>query len=229
MENITKTEKGIGFLERILELTTKYPFINFIKSLAIIFLTAVVIGFISNPEWIFEKFREWDDQQHQIKIEMRMKNNEKLHILSEKLLYKVNAQRVLILELHNGNANNAGIPFSKCSATYEALNTNVLPVADQYQEVNLSLIPFAYTLIKEGYWFGDVDTLESIDKSLYYKMKSNGTEHFAAYVIKGVDKPLAFVFVSFTSLNDNHNCLEVKENIYNMGLNIALLLELNKQ
>lgn len=226
MENIEKTEKGIGFLERILEMVKKYSFFDFIKSFILILLTALVIGFISNPEWIFIKYKEWTDREHAERIELRMKNNEKLHILSEKLMYKVEAKRVLVLELHNGLENNVGLPFSKCSATYEALNDGVAPVAEQYQNVNLSLMPFAFKLFEKGYWCGDVDDLKNIDRGLYYKMKSNNTEHFAACVIEGVDKPLAFIFVSFDAVN--HDCVDVRENVRHIALETALLLELNK-
>lgn len=226
MQNIDKTDKGIGFLERILEMVKKYSFFDFIKGFILILLTALVIGFISNPTYIFEKYKEWEDKKHAEQIELRMKNNEKLHILSEKLLYKVKAKRVLVLELHNGNTGNGGLPFSKCSATYEALNDNVAPVAELYQNVNLSLMPFATHLFQHGYWCGNVDDLQEIDRGLYYKMKSNNTEHFAACVIEGVDKPLAFLFVSFDAVD--HDCINVRENVRHVALEIALLLELNK-
>ena len=61
-------------------------------------------------------------------------------------------------------------------------------------------------------------------------MKSNGTEHFAACLIEGVDKPLAFLFVSFQEPIDptTHDCNFVRENIRHIAMEQALLLELNK-
>ena len=60
-------------------------------------------------------------------------------------------------------------------------------------------------------------------------MKSNGTEHFAACVVEGVDKPLALLFVSFDTVDVNsHNCISVRENIRHISLEMALLMELNK-
>ena len=75
-----------------------------------------------------------------------------------------------------------------------------------------------------------VDELSEIDKSLCFKMKSNGTEHFACCLIEGVDKPLALLFVSFKNPVDSttHNCTFVRENIRHIALEQALLLELNK-
>jgi hypothetical protein len=223
-----KTEKGIGFLEKIMVLVDKYSIFQFIKGFFVLLITSMIIWFISNPTYIFEKYTEYSSKIHSERLETRMKNNERLHILSEKLLYKINADRVLILELHNGLSSNSGLPFAKCSATYEALNDGVQPISDQYQDVNLSLIPFATELFNKGYWCGDTEKLEMIDRGLTYKMLSNGTEHFAACVIEGIDKPLAFIFVSFKSKPD-HDCRIVQENIHATALELALLLELNKR
>ena len=90
-------------------------------------------------------------------------------------------------------------------------------------------MPFASYLFEKGYWCGDLTELKSIDKTLYHKMASNGTTHFAAAVIEGVDSPLAFIFVSFNKIDELHSCQEIRENIRHLSLEIALLLELNKR
>lgn len=223
-----KVDKGLGWLDKALNIVEKYKFRTIFKGIIIILIVAATVGFVSNPTYIFEKYKEWSDQQHKELLEKRMKNNEKLHLKAEQLLYRINADRVMILELHNGLENNAGLPFSKCSATYEALNIGVKPIADQYQSVNLSLMPFATYLFEKGYWCGDVEELAEIDRGLYYKMMANETTHFAACVVEGVDNALAFIFVSFKAIGDDHKCDEVRENIRHISLETALLLELNK-
>lgn len=228
MQNLDKTEKGIGWVERLMQLVDKYSIWKFLKAFLIIIATAMLVGIISNPTYIFEKYKEWADNEHSERIEQRMKNNEKLHLKAEQLMYRVSADRVMVLELHNGLENSVGLPFSKCSATYEALNVDTQPIAEQYQNVNLSLMPFATYLFHNGYWCGDTEELAEIDRGLYYKMKANGTEHFAACLVEGVDKPLAFLFVSYQSIPDAHQCDVVRENIRHISLETALLLELNK-
>lgn len=223
-----KVDKGLGWLDKALNIVDKYKFRTIFKAIIIILIVAATVGFVSNPTYIFEKYKEWSDQQHKELLEKRMKNNEKLHLKAEQLLYRINADRVMILELHNGLENNAGLPFSKCSATYEALNIGVKPVADQYQNVNLSLMPFATFLFEKGYYCGNVEDLAQIDRGLYYKMMANETTHFAACVVEGIDNALAFIFVSFRATDDNHKCNEVRENIRHISLETALLLELNK-
>lgn len=226
--NLTAIEKGLGWLDKALQIVERYKVKTILKGFCILAGIAAFIGFLNNPTWVFEQYEKWKDRQHTEALEIRLVNNEKLHVTCEKLLYTVKADRVMILELHNGLENSNGLPFSKCSATYEALERNVNPVADQYQNVNLSLMPFANTIFEEGYWCGNVDELEKIDRGLYYKMKSNGTEHFAACLIEGVDKPLALLFVSFKTVANEHNCSIIRENIRHIVLEQALLLELNK-
>lgn len=228
MSNLENTSKGLGFLEKALSMVEKYKMATIFKGVVIVLIIAATVGFINNPVWVFEKYEEWSNAQHNELLEKRMRNNEKLHLKAEQLLYRINADRVLILELHNGLENAAGLPFSKCSATYEALNVGVRPIAEQYQNVNLSLMPFATHLFQNGYFCGDVEQLAEIDRGLYYKMLSNETTHFAACVVEGVEKPLAFMFVSFNATDDNHKCEEVRENIRHITLETALLLELNK-
>lgn len=222
-------EKGLSWLNQGLAIVEKYKLKTIFKAFLILLLIAGFIGFLKNPTWVFEKYEAWKDKKHTIALEKRLANNEKLHISAEKLLYKVGADRVMILELHNGLENSNGLPFSKCSATYEAIELQVKPVADQYQNVNLSLMPFVNEVFHKGYWCGNVDELEDIDKGLYYKMKSNGTEHFACCLIEGVEEPLAFLFVSFKNPIDStaHDCAMVRENIRHIALEQALLLELS--
>lgn len=226
MENI---EKGVNLLDKILGLVEKYKIKTILKSIVILLLIAATIGFISNPTFIFQKYEEWEKEQHKAKIELRLQNTNKINSILNKALYKMNVDRIILLELHNGNFGNGGLPFAKATATFEALNDNVYPVAEQYQNVNLSLMPFATHLFENGYWCGDTENLIKIDRGLYHKMMGNGTEHFAACVIEGVDTPLAILFVSFKNIDENHNCKIIKDNTRHLGLEIALLLELGKK
>lgn len=223
-------ERGLGWLDRGLAIVDKYRIKTIFKAFFILLCVAGFIAFIKNPTWVFEQYDKWKKKEHELALEQRLVNNEKLHISSEKLLYKVGADRVMILELHNGLENANGLPFSKCSATYEALELNTMPVAEEYQNVNLSLMPFIHVVFQKGYWCGDVEEIKEIDRGLYYKMKSNGTEHFAACLIEGIDKPLALLFVSFKKDSNElqHDCNIVRENIRHIALEQALLLELNK-
>ena len=218
---------GFGWIERALNIIDKYRIKTIFKGVFLVVTIMFTVKFVENPTYIFEKYKEWETRQHTIALEKRMKNNAQIQTLCEKLLYKLNAKRVVVLELHNGLTSNGNLPFAKCSATYEALNDGVAPVSQQYQNTNLTLMPFAFELFKTNYFCGDSKQLLDIDKGLYYKLMSNGTEHFACSVVNGVDKPLAIIMVSFEEVVDEvHNCEEVHNAIHQFALELALLMEI---
>lgn len=225
-----KINNGINWVEKTLQIVEKYKCFTILKALGLILVIAMLIAFLSNPTYVFEKYDEWREKQHTEKLTHRLQHNEKIHILTEKLLYRTNADRVLLLELHNGVSNNSGLPFAKCTATYEALQDGVPPVSHLYNELNLSLMPFATTLLQDGYWCGNTEELKDIDRALCYKMLGNEISHFCGVLIRGIGKkPLAFLFIKFRSVDDTHNCEEVKKIIDDTTLQISLLLELNNE
>lgn len=226
-----KIDKGLNWIEKTLNLVNKYRIWDFLKAIFVILLIAGTVGLISNPTWLFEQYAKWQEEKHTEKMLTRAENDIKIHSIIEKLNYRTNSSRVLILEYHNGTDGTGGLPFRKCSATYEAINVGVMPVADQWQGNNLSLMPFASYMATQGYWCGNTDDMENIDRSLSYRLKSYGIEHFSAVTIEGVDKPLAMMIVAYdaphSSEEERHNCMEVRENIRHCSLEIALLLQLN--
>lgn len=226
-----KIDKGLNWVEKTLDLVNRYRIWDFLKAIIIILLVAGTVGLISNPTWLFEQYAKWQEEIHTEKMLTRAENDVKIHTIIEKLNYKTNSSRVLILEYHNGTDGTGGLPFRKCSATYEAINVGVMPVADQWQGNNLSLMPFASYMATQGYWCGNTSDMEDIDRSLSYRLKSYGIEHFSAVTIEGVDKPLALMIVAYDAPHspeeEHHNCMEVRENIRHCSLEIALLLQLN--
>ena len=227
---IDNTTNVIGWLEKALKLIKEYGIARIISGALLIAFLSIIFWLMFNPTKAFEIYDDWRKRQHDILMETRMENAPVIQNSLDKLTYKVNASRSLVLELHNGKTNNGGIPFTKCSATYEALNIGCTPVAAHYQEQNLSLIPFVSHLFEKGYWCGDVDELLSIDKALCYKLKSNGTEHFAACIIEGIDKPLAILFVSFDKIPDNnHDCSAVRDNIRHISLELSVYFEVEQR
>jgi hypothetical protein len=222
---IENTNAVLGYLEKGLRLIKEYGISRILTGAVVIALLSIVFYFLFNPTKAFEVYSEWETSRHHKLMELRMDNTPKIQTLIDKLTYRVDASRVLLLELHNGNTSNGGIPFTKCSATFEGLNIGTYPVANQYQNQNLSLIPFASYIFEKGYWCGNTDDLLNIDKALYYKMKSNKTDHFAACVIEGIDKPLAILIVSFETPHENEVCNNVRENIRHICLELAVLME----
>ncbi len=226
---ITDTGLYLGWLESALNLVKQYGITKILIVTFLISLISTYFYIIFNPEAAFDAYDRWKQITHTELFDLRMENAPKIQNLIDKLTFKVDASRTMVLELHNGSDGVGGLPFTKCSATYESLNIGAHPVASQYQNQNMSLIPFATFIFEKGYWCGNTDELIQIDRALYHKMKSNNTEHFAACVIEGIDKPLAILIVSFEKIPDEtHNCEEIRENIRHISMELSVFLEVEK-
>lgn len=226
---ITDTGLYLGWLESALNLVKQHGITKILIVTFLISLISTYFYIIFNPEAAFDAYDRWKQITHTELFDLRMENAPKIQNLIDKLTFKVDASRSMVLELHNGSDGVGGLPFTKCSATYESLNIGAHPVASQYQNQNMSLIPFATFIFDKGYWCGDTDELIQIDRALYHKMKLNNTEHFAACVIEGIDKPLAILIVSFEKIPDEaHNCDEIRENIRHIAMELSVFLEVEK-
>ena len=225
--NIENTSKGLTLLDNVLWMVDKYKISTILKSLFLLLLISFSIAFASHPAWIFDKYIEYEEKIHAEKMSLRLRNTDKIQSLLEKNLYKIGADRIVLLELHNGANGEGGLPFYKCSATYESINDGVYPVSSQYQSVNLSLMPFATYLFQNRYFYGTIEDIADIDRALYYKMASNSAKRVYATVIEGVDKPIAFLFVTFQNDGEISGEKCDIDDINHLSLEIALLLELN--
>lgn len=229
--NIENTDDAIGWLERFLELLTKYGVWKILGATIGIAIVSIMLYFALNWNKAFELYDAWKLRQHDDLMELRMEIGPKIQSITDKLTFTVGATRTLVLEMHNGSTGNGGLPFTKCTATYESLNINKSPVSDQYQEQNLSLIPFASYLFKRGYWCGEIEEIETIDRALFYKMKMNGVEHFAACIIEGIEnKAIAFMIITFDEETDfeRHNCEETRNYIRHAAMELSVFLEVNR-
>jgi hypothetical protein len=223
---IDNTSNVIGWLERGLKLIKEYGIGRIVIGAILLAVLSIFFWFVFNPSSAFEVYDEWKKRQHDTLMELRLENAPKIQRAIENLTYKVDASRTVILELHNGTENINGIPYTKCSATYEALNIGARPVASYYQSQNLSLMPFVTHLFEKGYWCGNVEELAEIDKALAFKMETNGTEHFTACVIEGIDKPLAIMIVSFDKKpNEHHDCDANRDNIRHIAMELSVIFE----
>ena len=229
---INNSDHVLTWIERLLKLLKEYGPIKIIGATFLLIFMSAIVYFCFNITDAIKTYRLIQQEIHSELIDKRIEIGPKIQTLTDKLVFGVNASRVIVLELHNGNENTNGLPFSKCTATYESLNVGVMPISGQYQNINMSLLPFTMKLYHDGYWCGDTEKLLEIDRGLYYKFKSNGTEHFSACVIEGIDnKPVAFMIVSFDKCFEelnNHDCSITRDNIRHVAMELAVLLEVGR-
>lgn len=229
--NIDNVSTGIGWLEKILTLISKFRIWDFIKAFIVIFMLAILVSFIAKPEWVFNKWEEYKEEKHKERMEIVEKNNTIIHAELENILYKTGADRVLLLSYHNSKQSLTGLPYIYLTAINEAIQYNVKPVAEGYEAVKTSLYPMINYLTSEEYFCGDIEELRTIDKALAYRMQGNDVQHLCMLQIEG-EYPLGVLVATYThGIESEHDCKEVESIMRRSGVKIGVLLnnESNKK
>ena len=210
-----KINEGVTLFERIIKFSNKYSILSILKAALVTLIIGITIYVISTPEVIVKQINEYQMEQHDKMMKTRENATIKLHSLCQDLLYSSGADRVWIIEFHNGKTNMAnGLPFDFGIMTIEHTKDGVYSVQEEYKDFPVSYYPLIYKVYSDGYWYGTVDELKSIDKKLYYKMLSNNTEYLACLELYSDDKPLAILGVSYvdsTNIDKKHLGLEIRK------------------
>lgn len=210
-----KINEGLTLFERIIKFSNKYSILSILKAALVVLIIGITIYVISNPEVIVKQINDYQREQHDKAMKMRENATIKLHTLCHDLLYSAGADRVWIIEFHNGKSNMAnGLPFDFGIMTIEHTKDGVYSVQEEYKDFPVSYYPLIYKVYSDGYWYGTVDELKSIDKKLHYKMLSNNTEYLACLELYSDDKPLAILGVSYvdsTNIDKKHLGLEIRK------------------
>ena len=228
MNKIEDTTQSIGLLEKILQICDKYSVLQILKALAVLITVSVVLFIAFNPSRIFELYDDNKERQHDEAMKQRTLYAPQIQTALDQLRINTKADRVLFLEYHNGTVSTGGLPFKFASAAFESLSDNIYPVASQYADVNLTLLPFASYIHKHSYHCGNIELLKDIDKSLMYRMMSNDVEHLAITEVRGVKEPLGILVLTYTHPIE-HNCDEIRAQMDRTAIDIAVKLELKKK
>ena len=127
-KNIVDLDKPLNWFDRALAIVDKYRFKTIFKAVIVILIVAGVIGFINSPTWIFEQYQIWVDKEHTEAMALREQNDIKIHSITDRLNYRTNSSKTMIMEFHNGVEN-----------TPEALDKILTKLkADGYEFVTVS-------------------------------------------------------------------------------------------
>ena len=174
---IKTTNAAIGWVEVVHKFIKKNGF----KKLVMDIIAVCVVVFIGL--WIFQpgifsnRLDQYREQKHAEKMVERMNNTPLIQAELDKFRIMTDASWVSIWELHNSTNNLDGMPFLFASLTYESMNPAMTPIAEQFDNVRLSLYPLATYLRENEMWYGSVEDLKEIDNTAYYRAKALGIKY----------------------------------------------------
>lgn len=191
-------DRPINWAERIVQMIDKFGFMKIIFTIFLVFVTYFGYHVISalNYEKIADYMITKREAEHDKSSQIRAENNPKIRLSMTKLLYALKADRVSIMEMHNGKENPTNLPFIYCDMTYEETRDLVPYIADEYEDLNMSKYSFPAYVFKQRYFVGPIDSLYQIDKKLAIRLEANKIGYLGVVILRN-EKEIGYLMVSF--------------------------------
>lgn len=181
------------------------PLIKFIKNFGLIrtlgyLLVIVCVVFtvinVSHMDQVVER-AIYKNQQEQIEahdraVEKRYENSPKIDKILNEVLYKYGADRVCVVEMHNGTKNVAGLPFIYGEMTYEACRDGILPVDADYTQFNLSRLSFPTFMFEHNAFCGAMNEVNRIDDKFAERLLVNNSTYLCGYTLHGANNVIGY-------------------------------------
>jgi len=225
MTKIHHPSTFLPFIEKMLELINKYSIVKIFKALFVVVISVIVLYVIFNPEKIFERAMAMIEATHNKKIELRKTVDKFVNSEITTALQQFQANRVLVMEYHNGSNNLSGLPFLYFTCRYERVY-NTFNVDTDYDKVPTNKYPFISYVDQYNIWIGDMNELATIDTRLAAKMKENNTEYMAIISLKTVKKKIGLFCVTYDHI-PNIDQKNLKNNLNQYSNKISQLLDGN--
>lgn len=183
----------------------KHGIFRIIESIAFIGLGLYLIYNVSNiPDIINDVFRHKTEQtiiEHDAAIEARHAIRPEIDDINKRTLSYLNADRVFIMELHNGTNNTSGLPFIYGEMTYEDAKNGIHHIDEDYSSINLSRFDFPLYLKNNRIFCGTIDELAKVDDKLAMRMKSNDATYIAIITMHGILNELGYFGITYCNGN----------------------------
>lgn len=203
-------DSGLSWLERILQLCKEYGVFNILKGLFILIMLSLTLRICYNPSFLFDKYTDYMTQRHAKELYERTEYDQQIKSLLPVYLYKYHADRVWIIQYHNGI-----MDWQHGTMRFELCNDEVESIKNQYNDFNLTWINLPYYLKKNEVFIGDIVKLDSIDSTLYTQLKKNNVQYLACIIIKdNSGYPIGILGVTWKNIPPNIDRLQNKIHNY---------------
>lgn len=201
---------GLSWLERILQLCKEYGVFNILKGLFILIMLSLTLRICYNPSFLFDKYTDYMIQRHAKELHKRTEYDQQIKSLLPVYLYKYHADRIWIIQYHNGI-----MDWQHGTMRFELCNDEVESIKNQYNDFNLTWINLPYYLKTNEVFIGDMVKLDSIDSTLYTQLKKNNVQYLACTIIKdNSGYPIGILGVTWKNIPPNIDRLQNKIHNY---------------
>lgn len=203
-------DSGLSWLERILQLCKEYGVFNILKGLFILIMLSLTLRICYDPSFLFDKYTDYMTQRRAKKLHERTEYDQQIKSLLSVYLYKYHADRIWIIQYHNGI-----MDWQHGTMRFELCNDEVESIKNQYNDFNLTWINLPYYLKTNEVFIGDMVKLDSIDSTLYTQLKKNNVQYLACTIIKdNSGYPIGILGVTWKNIPPNIDRLQNKIHNY---------------
>lgn len=195
---VHKANTVMSWLDKFLLMLNKYSAKKILEAMLFIVLMVLLGIFAFKPEVAFKSYDDYREKSHNERMEKRNNNTPLVQEELDRLRVRYDASWVSVWELHNNTNNLDGLPFIFASLNYESMYPGLTPIAEQFDNVRLSLYPLSTFLRKNEMWYGDVEDLKDIDYTAYYRAKALNIKYLGFTLMEVEHAPnavLSFAFV----------------------------------
>lgn len=225
MEEKRKTVDSIlKWIGNAADLVANHGAWKILSSTLVLCMCIMMITITLNPGIVLEKIEQYTERVAENKREWREKNDPIIRADMRNMMYHLDANRVSVMEFHNGKSNPGGLGFYYVDMTYEVCKDDCLSIANQYVNVNLSLLNISTILYRDGYWYGTTDELRKTDPMLANMIERNGTKWIALLLLEGSSE-LGILEVSFDCAPNSETLPVIGRDIRKLGAQIASKLD----
>lgn len=187
-----------GWVEKFLFLIHNYGFKKILQALVLIGLcvTFILVYNTVKEENLIKDIITQESDIHSTASEVRKEVDPKITKTLTRMLYSMNADRVSVLEMHNGKENPTSLPFLYCDMTYEETRDNISYVSEEYEDLNMSKFQFPSFLYKNKIFYGSVEEIIEIDKKLGLRLEMNDVKYIGMVLIR-TNTDIGFVTISW--------------------------------
>jgi len=186
----------LKLIDPLIEIIKKFGFARTIgytvMGVCILFTAASLINLDGTIEQAINNNQIAQTEEHDRAVEIRYTNSPKIDNLLNEVLYKYGADRVCIVEMHNGTKNVAGLPFIYGEMTYEACKPDILPVDADYTEFNLSRLSFPTFMLEHNAFCGGINDLSKIDDKFADRLLANNSTFLCGYTLHGSNNVIGY-------------------------------------
>ena len=208
---IKTTNATIGWMEVIHNFVKKNGFKKLVMDLIAVAVVVFIGLWIFQPGIFSNRLDQYREAKHTERMVERMNNTPLIQAELDKFRIKTNASWVSIWELHNSTNNLDGMPFLFASLTYESMNPALTPIAEQFDNVRLSLYPLGSYLREKEMWYGDVETIKDVDNTAYYRAKALGIKYLGFRLMEIEGSPnamMSFAYVEGADVMDENDLVQ---------------------